>query len=171
MKNLLCAVMLVVLAWPLFADQTSAPAPAPSELLKLRQDYLASLNALLQQYEKDSNSTDAAAVKLEILKVTPPTIPAPSDGPSPVGAWAWHHNATVVAINADGSVGKDHKQGAWHWLDQENRTVEIDWSNSYIDKLTIATDGKTLRVVNNLGEVFTARLVPPTNDHEPPKQK
>jgi hypothetical protein len=47
--------------------------------------------------------------------------------------------------------------------------LEIDWASGYIDKAAISAEGKTMRVVNNLGEEFTVRLIPPTNVHETPE--
>jgi hypothetical protein len=100
-----------------------------------------------------------------------PATPVPVVEATPVGIWAWHNNAKTVSIHADGTVGQDHKEGTWKWIDQTKRTLQIDWVSGWVDKLTIASDGKTMKVVNNAGDRYTVRRLPPTNEYEPPSNK
>ena len=100
-----------------------------------------------------------------------PATSVPAVEVSPVGNWAWHHNARTVLIYPDETVGKDHKEGTWKWIDKTKLTLQIDWVSGWVDKLTIASDGKTMKVVNNAGDRYTVRRLPLTNDYEPPANK
>jgi len=167
---------LAVLGISSFCYSEQADNPTPPELLKLRKRYLDSLNLLRQKYVSESDTANAATVSREIEKVshaTPPVttpnpvpeikpedFPAAVEDASPIGLWAWHHNATTVAINADGTVGRDHNQGKRRWIDVAERKYQIEWKNGFIDKVAVAKDGRTMRVVNNLGEGYTVRLIP-----------
>jgi len=179
MKPILYAAILVVL--PLVGFSQQAGNSAPPALLKLRQDYINSLNLLREQYAGQSDAASAALVTKEIEKISSPEAveaqkakpieaPVAVESASPVGVWAWHNNSMAVAINADGTIGRDRKEGVWHWIDVEDRKLQIDWSNGYVDKLAVATDGKTMRVVNNFGDEYTVRLIPKKNDYDAPER-
>ena len=101
----------------------------------------------------------------------PPAAPAPVVAANPNGVWAWHNNSKTVFINADRTIGKDKKEGVWQWIDETKRTLQINWVEGWVDKLTIAADGKTMAVVNNAGTRYTVRRLPPTNDYEAPSSK
>lgn len=112
--------------------------------------------------------TQASPQRKKLGATASPATPVPAVEATPVGIWAWHNNSKTVLIDADGTVGKDHKEGTWKWIDQTKRTLQIDWVSGWVDKLTIAADGKTMNVVNNAGDRYTVRLLPPTNEYEPP---
>jgi hypothetical protein len=172
----------------LVCAQQSGDAP-PSELKKLRDTYIASLNGMLQQYTKENNETAMAAVHQELARVLSPVpvallnaspqgsgwfakivAPAPALTPetSPCGSWLWPGSGVKV-INADGTIGPDHNQGFWHWLDRAARKLEIDWKEGWIDKLTISEDGQAMNCINNLGDEYSVRRLPPKNEHEAPE--
>ena len=100
-----------------------------------------------------------------------PVVAAPVATANPSGVWAWHNNSKTVFINADRTIGKERKEGVWQWIDETKRTLQINWAEGWVDKLTIAEDGKTMAVVNNAGTRYTVRRLPPTNDYEAPSIK
>ena len=87
--------------------------------------------------------------------------PAASLDASPCGSWIWQHDATTNVINADGTTGHGGDQGTWHWIDQANRKLQIDWKSGFVDTATVAPDGKTMNVVNNADDTFTVRRATP----------
>lgn len=87
---------------------------------------------------------------------------------TPCGSWVWQNGSKIVVINEDKTVGKNHKEAEWEWIDQEKRTLQINWAEGWIDKLAIARDGQKMAVVNNLGWRFLVHRLPEENDFEPP---
>ena len=161
MKKLLSLASLLSLLAPALAQQTASPTP---DLSTLRQNYLNSLDQLLIQDVKASDLTAARAVIDEIEKVSPPqstpaiTQTAPIDETkSPCGNWVWHGGVLIVALNSDGTVSSDGSvtKSVWHWVDQPNRTLRIDWTSGWIDHLTLSADGQSMDCVNNNGDTFT----------------
>ena len=137
--------------------------PAPTGLAKLRRQYIAALNDLLRQYTANNQPRRAKDVVRELDKVSPGLI-AP-DAP-PVGTWLWQHGSMLVTLHADGTVtcnnvAEDKKSKVhWHWTDKAAGKFEIDWPNGWLDKATLAQDGKTFTVLNNAGEEYTVQNMP-----------
>ena len=79
-------------------------------------------------------------------------------GPAPiVGQWVWF-NQPIVHIDANGDLRLPDKgvSGHWHVVDEAARTYELDWSNGYVDHVTVSPDGKSLDGTNQNGTKVTA---------------
>ncbi len=79
-------------------------------------------------------------------------------GPDPiVGQWVWF-NQPIVHIDANGDLRLPDKGvfGHWHVVDAAARTYELDWSNGYVDHVTVSPDGKSLDGANQNGTKVTA---------------
>ena len=134
--------------------QPDNPVPAPPELLKLRQNYVDSLNDLLRQYTKDNNSAGVKAATQELDKL------------SPCGVWKWIGAMVKTAtFHPDGTVTTNTKtedrnsKDAWHWTDEINGKFQINWDSGWVDDVTLSPDGTTLLIKNNAGKQYTvARL-------------
>jgi hypothetical protein len=173
MKTLILPALMASMAAPLFAQQSAAPSP---DLSHLRENYVDSLDRLLIQDVKANDLTDARAVIDEIEKVSPQqaspapvqsatnsvTAAAPDTANSPCGTWVWDGGVLLVAFNADGTVSRDGKvtKSVWHWVDQPNRTLRIDWTSGWVDHLTLADDGQSMDCLNNNGGQFTVHRLP-----------
>jgi len=173
MKKLLLVAFLASAVAPLFAQPAGNP---PADLSQLRQNYIDSLNRLLIQDVKTGDLTAARAVIDEIEKVSPqqpspsmtsaPITAAPAASPdeanNPCGTWVWDGGVLLVALNPDGTISRDGKvtKSVWHWVDQPNRTLRIDWTSGWVDHLTVADDAQSMDSVNNNGDHFTAHRLP-----------
>ncbi len=164
MKLLLLVASLILSVIPLSAAESSAPA----ELAQLKQAYLESLRSLQDKLAEARDAAGAGMVAQEVERISNlPEINAPVE--PPCGYWAWHHNAVVKVINPDGTVGRNRKEGLWRWIKKDERTLQIDWAEGWVDKLTLSQDGKTMNVVNNAGVEYTVRLLPRGNFHPSPE--
>jgi hypothetical protein len=138
------------------APEDTAPGkPAPPELLKLRQGYIDSLNDLLQGYIKADNTAGIKAVTDDIDKLTP------------CGVWRWVGGKIKTAtIHPDGTVTENTKtedktsKDAWHWTDEINGKFQITWDSGWVDDLTLSPDGKTMLILNNLGQQHIVQRLP-----------
>jgi hypothetical protein len=147
MKTLSFITAVLFFATPLLAQQ---PENAPgSELSKLRQSYIDSLNHLLQQYVKDNNVAAAASVSQELDRVARAT-PDSEPNMSPCGAWRWPGGG-VITIMANGIATNTawKTKGVWHWIDESKHQVQIEWQDGFIDKLTVSPDGTQMHGSNN----------------------
>jgi formylglycine-generating enzyme required for sulfatase activity len=91
-------------------------------------------------------------------------------GPSPdsaiVGEWDWREGILTVApggkfthANGDG--------GTWSTL-PDPRTYQLAWDNSYVDRVVVSEDGRTIAGTNNHGRSFTAQRRGPAQGTAPP---
>ena len=76
------------------------------------------------------------------------------------GKWRWIAAGTEVApceFFPDGRAAVAHATGTWTLVDPAKREYRIEWSNGYVDLVTLSADGLTLGGQNTEGSSVEAR--------------
>ena len=104
---------------------------------------------------------------VEFVPGTPPASETPKVLPPQnanlTGSWNWGAGGGIVEILPNGT-GHDSRGNTMQWTLRDPATglYELRWSHGYTDTATLAPDGRTVVIVNNVGTRFTAtrRSVP-----------
>ena len=76
------------------------------------------------------------------------------------GKWRWIAAGTETApceFFPDGRAVVAHATGTWTLVDPAKREYRIEWSNGYVDLVTLSADGLTLGGQNTEGSSVEAR--------------
>ena len=76
------------------------------------------------------------------------------------GKWRWVAAGTELApveFFTDGRAVGARVTGVWTLIDRAKREYRIEWSNGYVDLVTLSADGRTLDGQNTEGSSVEAR--------------
>jgi hypothetical protein len=84
-------------------------------------------------------------------------IRATGDAASLAGQWQWTNGQPTV-FHQDGSVTNGPVAGRWTRVSEN--TIRIVWEYAFVDRLTLAPDGRSISGTNQLGMAVSGTRVP-----------